>query len=102
MCIRDRIWVSRAGIAASAVWLVSDIKKDRLKKAAVLNGAMSFLFFFVLLCSLLLIKYNYIIAKRVLYIILPGIAILNLIYCSYQREFFSLCLTCLLYTSRCV
>lgn len=87
------IWVSAAGVMGSLAWLVSDIKKDRLKRSPVLNGAMATVFFLALLGSLLLIKYNYVVSKRVLYIALPVAAILHLIYCSYQREFFSLCVT---------
>lgn len=87
------IWVSAAGLIGGLAWLVSDIKKDRLKSSAVLNGAMATVFCLTLLASLLLIKYNYIISKRVLYIALPAAAILHLVYCSYQREFFSLCVT---------
>lgn len=87
------IWVSAAALAGSLVWLASDLKKGRVKTAAVFNGAMSTVFFAVLLGSLLLIRYNYSSAKRVLYVVIPAIAILHLIYCSYQREFFSLCLT---------
>jgi hypothetical protein len=47
----------------------------------------------VLLFSVLLIKFDYASAKRVLYVLIPGAAILHLIYCTYQREFFSFCLT---------
>ncbi len=87
------IWVSAAGVIGGALWTASDIKSDRLKKAPVLNGVMATVFSLALLGSLLLIKYNYIISKRVLYVALPVAAILHLVYCSYQREFFSLCVT---------
>ncbi len=86
------IWVSAAGLIACIVWLSADPKRGRLRNT-ILNGAMGSLFFLVLLGSLLLVRYNYMVARRVLYIIIPSIAILHLIYCSYQREFFVLCLT---------
>lgn len=38
------IWVSAAALAGSLVWLASDLKKGRIKTAAVFNGAMSTVF----------------------------------------------------------
>ncbi|MEA4920282.1 MAG: hypothetical protein VB078_05125 [Clostridiaceae bacterium] len=87
------IGVSVLGLAGSIAWSVHDMKKGTFKKESFFNGVMFSFFFFVLTCSSLLIKYNYIIAKRVLYVLIPGIAILHLVYCSYQREFFSLAMT---------
>lgn len=82
------LWVSAAGFAASCVWAVSDIKKGTFKKESIVNGVMLAAIFAVLLGSVLLIKIDHNLAGRLLYIIIPGIAILHLIYSSYQREFF--------------
>lgn len=87
------IGVSTLGLAGSIMWSVYDMKKGTYKKESLFNGVMLSFFFLVLTCSAILIKYNYIIAKRVLYVLIPGIAILHLVYCSYQREFFALSMT---------
>ena len=87
------IGVSAVGLVASIFWWISQIKAGTNKKNPVFTGSMFALFFGALLFSVLLIKYDYASAKRVLYVLIPGAAILHLIYCTYQREFFSFCLT---------
>ncbi len=87
------IGVSAVGLAASLAWWISQIKAGTNKKNPVFTGSMFALFFGALLVSVLLIKYDYESAKRVLYVLIPGAAILHLVYSTYQREFFSFCLT---------
>ena|GEM_PF-3530654 len=88
------IWVAAAGLIGSCVWAVLDIKKGTFKKESIVNGIMFAAFFAVLLASVLLVKFDHNLAGRVLYVIIPGIAILHLIFSSYQREFFWFSLTC--------
>ncbi len=87
------IGVSAVGFAASLVWWFMQIKKGTNKEHPVFTGSMFTLFFGALLVSVLLVKYDHDSAKRVLYVIIPGAAILHLVYSTYQREFFSFCLT---------
>ncbi|MBQ9925919.1 MAG: hypothetical protein IJO51_07855, partial [Clostridia bacterium] len=87
------IGVSAVGFVASLIWWISQIKKGTNKERPVLTGSMFALFFGALLVSVLLIKYDYDSAKRVLYVVIPGAAILHLVYSTYQREFFSFALT---------
>ena len=86
------IGVSGFGLLASVIWAVADIRCGRFNKEKVFNGVMIAVFFAVLLASALLTRYSYNVAKRVLYVTIPGCAILHLIYSSYQREFFFCCL----------
>ncbi len=85
--------VSVVGLVASLAWYFSSVRKGTFKKESVFNGAIAALFFAVLLFSLMLTKYDYTIARRLNYVILPAIAVLFLIYSTYQREFFVLCVT---------
>ena len=87
------IGVAAVGLAGSLAWWISQIKKGTNKDNPVFTGSMFVLFFGALLVSLLLIKYDHESAKRVLYVVIPGAAILHLVYSTYQREFFSFCLT---------
>lgn len=90
---RILIGVSALGLAASLGWWILSVHKGTYKKDSICNGAMFSCFFAVLLPSLMLIQYSASIAQRVLYVVIPGIAILHLVYSSYQREFFSFCVT---------
>lgn len=90
---RILIGVSAVCLAASLGWWVLSVRRGTYKKESVCNGAMVSGFFAALLLSLMLIQYSATIAQRVLYVVIPGAAILHLIYSSYQREFFSFCLT---------
>ena len=87
------IGVAAVGLIGSVIWWISEIKKGTNKARPVLSGSMFTLFFGTLLLSLLLIKFDHTSAKRVLYVVSPAAAILHLIYSTYQREFFSFCLT---------
>lgn len=87
------IGISAVGFAASLVWWFSQIKKGTNKNNPVLTGSMFALFFGALLVSATLIKFDHASAKRVLYVLIPGAAILHLVYSTYQREFFSFALT---------
>ena len=87
------IGVSAVGLVASFAWWITQVKAGTHKKQPVFTGSMFTLFFGALLFSVLLIKFNCESAKRVLYVLIPGAAILHLVYSTYQREFFSYCLT---------
>lgn len=85
--------VSAALLFAGVIWAIADKKRGRDISQTVINGGFLIFAALTALIASILTRFDADFAQKALYIIIPAAAILHLVYCSYQREFFMLCMT---------
>ena len=81
------------GVISGIVWYFISKKNGNARMDKVINGPSLASFFGVLtICSLLLLN-NYILGMKLIYVFIPAVVILYLVFNVYQRAFFWLLLS---------
>jgi len=83
--------LAAAGVVASMIWHNNSVKKGTYDPKKTVTGLFcAGLSALLAICSGML-WYNYVAGMRVIYLLIPAVAILYLIYSAYQRECFTFC-----------
>ena len=85
-------WVGVAGTVFGIVWAaVSNMRKEKAGRSRINGVFIAVIFALIGICDWLMSVY-YLDAIQVLWVVVPAIAVLYLIYCCYQQEFFIIAL----------
>jgi len=94
-CLQAAWWISIAGIVGGIVWEWFAKKKGKDQTYRLMRGRnIAVLSLVVFLSVLFILTYNPFSAIKALYIILPALSVLYLVYYTYQFEFFVITVEC--------
>lgn len=90
-----KILAIAAALAAAGllVWYLIAKKNGKIREDAVVHPGIFALFFAALAACCGILVYNFITGMRLIYIFLPAMAVLFLVFKVYERQFFTFCVT---------
>ena len=86
------VGIAAAVLALGAlVWFLRSRKRGQIREDAVFHPGMAALFFAALALCCGILAYSSVMGMRLIYVLVPCLAILFLVYKVYDRQFFTIC-----------